>query len=143
MTLVTIGLTFPGTCEQAFMLYKSVFGVEFNHFIRYGQDPTTNATTPLQDKDKIAYVEMKLGGVFITGDDTLESAGTIITPGNNTGIIYGPDTKEEADRVFQVLADGGKVISPNTMYPWGYCGSLIDRFGVRWGFFVSAAQVAG
>ncbi len=140
MVVVTIGLTFPGTCEQAFMLYKSVFGVEFNDFIRYGQDPATNATTPLQDKDKIAYVVMKLGGVFITGDDTLESAGTVITPGNNMGINYGPDTKEEADKVFQVLADGGKVISPNTMYPWGYCGSLIDRFGVRWNFFVPAPR---
>jgi PhnB protein len=140
MTLVTIGLTFPGTCEQAFMLYKSVFGVEFDHVIRYGQDPTTDATTPLKDKDKIAYVGMKLGDVFISGDDTLESSGTIITFGNNIGINYGTDTNEEADRVFTALADGGKVISPNTMYPWGYCGSLIDRFGVRWNFVVQAQQ---
>ena len=137
MTLVTIGLTFPGTCEQAFMLYKSVFGVEFNDFIRYDHPDTVSGVAE-KDRNKIAYVVMKLGGVFITGDDTLESAGTIITPGNNTGIIYGPETKEEADRVFNALADGGKVISPNTMYPWGYCGALIDRFGVKWGFFVQA-----
>jgi uncharacterized glyoxalase superfamily protein PhnB len=52
MTLVTIGLTFPGTCEQAFTLYKSVFGVEFDDFIRYGQDPSTDATTPCRTKIK-------------------------------------------------------------------------------------------
>jgi PhnB protein len=140
MTTVSIGLTFPGTCEQAFNLYKSTFGGEFIDFIRYRDDTFTDAGTPLKDKAKIAYVTMKLGGVFITGDDTLESAGTVITPGNNMGINYGPDTKEEADKVFQILADAGKVISPNTVYPWGYCGSLIDRFGVRWNFFVPAPR---
>jgi len=140
MVVISIGLTFPGTCEQAFMLYKSVFGVEFQEFIRYGDDPATADATPAKDKAKIAYAAIVIGEVFITGDDTLKSAGTVITPGNNMGINYGPDTKEEADKVFQVLADGGKVISPNTMYPWGYCGSLIDKFGVRWNFFVPAPR---
>jgi PhnB protein len=135
MTVISIGLTFPGTCEKAFNLYKSVFRTEFSAFIRY-TDPDTISGVTKEDQEKIAYVEMIIGGVFITGDDTLEYSGTVITPGNNMGINYGPDTNEEADKVFQVLAEGGKIISPNTVYPWGYCGSLIDKFGVRWNFFV-------
>jgi PhnB protein len=75
---------------------------------------------------------MKLGDVFIAGDDTLESAVLKLPPVTYTSIVYGSDTQEEADRVFNALADGGKVISPNTMYPWGYYGALIDRFGVKW-----------
>jgi len=133
MARMTIGLTFPGTCEKAFNLYKSVFGVELSCFITFGGDPATAAATPEKDKDKVAYVEMKVGGVVLWGDDTLESSG--VTPGTNTAITYEPESVEEADRVFNALVHGGRILSPNAMYPWGYCGSLVDAFGVKWGLF--------
>jgi PhnB protein len=140
MTAVSIGLTFPGTCEKAFTLYRSVFGGEFTAFIRYGGDPATDAATPKKDKDKIAYVEIKIGGVVITGDDTLESSGIEITPGNNMGITYEPDSKKEADRVFKALSPGARIISPNTDFPWGYCGGLVDRYGIKWALFCRTPQ---
>jgi PhnB protein len=135
MFTVSIHLTFPGTCEKAFNLYKSIFGVEFQEFIRYGDDPSTADGTPVKDKGKVAYAAMVIGGVLITGDDTLDSSGIVITPGNSMGLTYEPDSHEEADRVFKALLPGGKIVSPNTDYPWGYCGALVDKYGIKWGFF--------
>jgi PhnB protein len=135
MTTVSIGLTFPGTCEKAFNLYKSVFGGEFKDFIRYGGDPATAPVTAAKDKNKIAYVAFQLYDVLLTGDDTLESSGKTITPGNNMGITIEPESKKEADRIFKALSPGGKIVSKMEDYAWGYCGSLIDKYGVQWGFF--------
>jgi PhnB protein len=135
MAVITIGLTFPGTCEKAFNLYKSVFGAEFQDFIRYGDDPATADATPVKDKAKIAYAAMVIGGVLITGDDTLDSSGIVIKPGNSLGITYEPGSHEEADCVFKALVQGGKIISPNTQYLWGYCGGLLDKYGIKWSLF--------
>jgi PhnB protein len=130
MSVITIGLTFPGTCEKAFTLYKEVFGVKSSQFFKFGDDLAT-----AKDKDKVAYVEMVIGGVTITGDDTLDSSGIKLKSGNLVGITYEPDSVAEADRVFNALVPGGQVISPNTMYPWGYYGGLIDKYGVKWNVF--------
>lgn len=139
-THYSIGLTFPGTCEEAFTLYKSVFGVEPTQFIRMKDDPYTDATTAGRDKDKVAYVELRLGGILVTGDDTLDSANVRIVSGNNVGITIEPDNKEEADRVFKGLSQGATIVSVMQDYPWGYCGALVDRFGVKWGFFYRRLQ---
>jgi PhnB protein len=132
-TIYSFGLTFPGTCEQAFTFYKSVFGGEFTDFIRYSEDPTTDSGTPNKDKNKIAYVELPLGGIRLYGDDTLENSGVKITPGNNMSVTIEPDNKKEADRIFKELSAGSKVTMPLTDLPWGYCGGLVDKFGVKWG----------
>ena len=42
-------------------------------------------------------------------------------------------SKEEADRIFTALSEGGQVEMPIADQVWGdYYGSLKDRFGVHW-----------
>ncbi|MHB1455021.1 MAG: VOC family protein [Saccharofermentanales bacterium] len=44
-----------------------------------------------------------------------------------------PDTKEEADRIFNALSAGGEVEMPLADMPWGdYYGSFKDRYGILW-----------
>lgn len=44
-----------------------------------------------------------------------------------------PDTRAEADRLFNALAAGGEIDMPLQDMFWGaYFGSLTDRFGIRW-----------
>jgi Uncharacterized protein conserved in bacteria len=53
--------------------------------------------------------------------------------GDNSIISIHPDSREEADRIFNELSAGGKVESPMADQFWGdYWGSLIDRFGSAW-----------
>ena len=41
--------------------------------------------------------------------------------------------KEEADRLFTALSEGGKVQMPIADQPWGdYYGDFQDKFGVHW-----------
>jgi PhnB protein len=132
MFKVNIGARFPGTCEQAFRFYMSVFGGEFLEFLRIGDDPYTKAHSPKEEHGKMAFVSLQLGNVIFGGDDAPENIAGQLTPGNMLGISVEPDTKKEADRLFKALAAGGKATMEMTDYPWGYIGSVTDKFGINW-----------
>lgn len=132
MIRLNSGLTFSGECENAFRLYRSIFGGEFAHFVRFGEDPATAPTTAEHERDKVAYVALPIGDTLLEGDDTLDSSGIEIVKGNNVALQVHPDSKEEADRIFAALSSGGKVMLPLDDFPWGYCGALLDPFGVKW-----------
>jgi PhnB protein len=69
----------------------------------------------------------------LMGTDAPESMGFKVTPGNNTYINLEPDTRAEAERLFNALAEQGQVQMPLQDMFWGaYFGSLTDRFGIQW-----------
>ena len=56
-----------------------------------------------------------------------------VNAGNNVHINLEPDTRAEADQLFNALAAGGKVSMPLADMFWGaYFGRLTDRYGVQW-----------
>src|SRR5688572_6632220 len=66
------------------------------------------------------------------GNGALESMGKL-TFGNNMYIALSPDTREEAERLFNGLSAGGKIEMPLQDMFWGsYFGSFTDKFGVQW-----------
>ena len=66
--------------------------------------------------------------------DMLESMGHKLIEGNNVTINLEPDSKEEADRLFNALSQGGSDIAPMRNEFWGYWGCCKDRFGIWWMF---------
>ena len=65
--------------------------------------------------------------------DALESMGQKLTVGNNFYIAVAPESKEEAERIFNGLSAGGKIEMPLQDMFWGaYYGSFTDKFGVQW-----------
>jgi PhnB protein len=138
MASVAIYLNFGGNTEEAFNHYKTVFGTEFsNPIMRFSDAPPQPGAPELsdEDKNKVAHVALPiLAGVQIMGTDMLESMGQKLVPGNNLTISLGPDTKEEADRLYQGLSEGGSDgVAPHDEF-WGYWGTCKDRFGTRWMF---------
>jgi PhnB protein len=133
MFKVNIGASFPGTCEQAFQFYKSVFGGEFLEFLRIGDDPYTKANSPKEEHGKVAFVDLQLGNVIFGAADAPADAVNSLVAGNMLSISVQPDSKAEADRIFKGLAEGAKVVTKMTDYPWGYIGSVTDKFGISWG----------
>ncbi|MGH2720018.1 MAG: VOC family protein, partial [Actinomycetota bacterium] len=70
---------------------------------------------------------------MLMASDTLESLGQQLVQGNNVYISVHPMSKEEADRIFTALSEGGQVEMPIADQVWGdYYGRLKDRFGVHW-----------
>ena len=143
MAKVSIYLNFQGNTEEAFNFYKTVFNTEFASPIMYMKDiPTQEGMPPFSDEDKgkVMHVSLPiLGGTLIMGTDSLESMGHHCVTGNNITINLEPDTREETERLFKLLSDGGSDIAPLQDMFWGaYWGCCLDRFGIRWMFNFTA-----
>ena len=139
MARVSTYLNFPGHTEEAFEFYRSVFGGEFNGPIhRMGDAPAVPGQPPLSDADRrlVMHIELPiLGGHMLMGTDAPESMGFTLVAGNNLHINLETDTRQQTDRLFHALAEGGSVQMPLQDMVWGaYFGSLRDRFGVQWMF---------
>jgi PhnB protein len=140
---VSTYLNFPGTTEQAFEFYRSVFGTAFSGPVhRMGEAPAAPGQPPLSDADKrlVMHVELPiLGGHVLMGTDATASMGFELVAGNNVHINLETDTREQTERLFAALAAGGTVEMPLQDMFWGaYFGSLRDRFGVQWMFNCAA-----
>ncbi|MDM7921316.1 MAG: VOC family protein [Pyrinomonadaceae bacterium] len=128
-------LNFPGTTEEAFNFYRSAFGGEFERVMRFGEMPGCDESPISEaDKSKIMHIALPIGnGTMLMGTDSLESMGQKLTMGNNYYISISPESKEEADRLFTSLSDGGTVEMPMADTFWGsYFGCFADKYGVRW-----------
>lgn len=137
MARVSTYLNFKGNTEQAFEFYRSVFGGEFTSPIHRFKDIPAAPDQPPMPADSlnmVMHVELALlGGHLLMGTDAPESMGFTVTPGNNVHINLEPDTRAEADRLFNALAVGGTVDMPLQDMFWGaYFGSLTDQFGIHW-----------
>ena len=133
MATINPYLNFLGNTEDAFNFYKSVFGGEFVDFTRFKDIPDGDKM-PAEDQEKIMHVALPIGaGNMLMGTDALESMGHSLIFGNNLSISISTDSKEEADRLFNGLSEGGKVEMPLEDAFWGaYFGMFADKFGVKW-----------
>jgi len=126
-------LNFFGNTEEAFIFYKSVFGGEFSSLVRFKDFPMPGVTIPEADQNKLMHIALPIGESVLMGTDALESMGHTLKLGNNVYISIHPDSREEADRLFNALSAGGKIEMPIGDQPWGdYYGSFTDKFGVQW-----------
>jgi PhnB protein len=134
MTKFNPYLNFAGNTEEAFNFYKSVFGGEFASVVRFKDMPMEGMNIPKEDGDKIMHIGLPIGnGPMLLATDVLESLGQKLIHGNNLHISIHPDSKEEADRLFNTLSQGGKIEMPIGDQMWGdYYGGLTDKFGVHW-----------
>jgi PhnB protein len=123
-------LNFAGNTEEAFNFYKSVFGGEFAMLQRFGE----GQQIPGSVKDKIMHVSLPIGkNNVLMGTDACEEMGFNVTQGNNFYICISPESKEEADKLFSALGEGGKINIPLQDMFWGaYYGDLTDKFGIKW-----------
>lgn len=126
-------LNFDGNAEEAFNFYKSVFGGEFQGIFRMSDAPP-EAQVKEEDKNRVMHVSLPIGdGVTLMASDTQCSSNQQLIEGNNFHISLHPDSKGEADRLFNALSAGGKVVMPIGDTFWGdYWGSLVDKFGIQW-----------
>ncbi|MFA5326925.1 MAG: VOC family protein [Prolixibacteraceae bacterium] len=131
-------LNFPDNTEEVFNFYKSVFGGDFvdGKINRFGEIPPMEGMPPMAEEDKnlVMHVALPiLGGHLLMGSDAPKSMGFTINKGNNVYISIHPDSKEEADKLFALLSDGGEIEMAMADMFWGdYFGSFTDKFGIRW-----------
>ncbi len=136
MATLSIYLNFQGNTKEAFTFYKSVFNTELIGDIIYMKDtPPMEGAPPLskEDGDKVMHACLPtLGGINIMGTDMLESMGQKVKIGNNITINLEPDSKDDADKLYNLLSQGATDCAPMSHQFWGYWGCCLDRFGIRW-----------
>lgn len=132
-------LSFNGQCEEAFNFYKSVFGGEFNGIMRWSDNPHGENMSE-EDKKGVMHVSLAVGDSVIMGSDSIKDFGQV-TPGTNFQVAVFPESREDADRIFAGLSEGGNVTCAMADMFWGdYFGSFADKFGIQWMINYDAKQ---
>lgn len=126
-------LNFDGKAEEAFNFYRSVFGGEFSANMKMSGAPGTESL-PEEEKKRTMHISLPIGKhTVLMASDIVPSMGHTLIKGNNSYISLHPESREEADRLFKGLSEGGKIEMPMEDQFWGdYFGSFIDRFGIGW-----------
>ena len=128
-------LNFDGKTEEAVRFYAQALGGKLTEIHRFGSMPSQGGLelTPEQ-KNLVMHVGLELpDGQMIMASDVLEGMGPPHVEGNNISISVHPDSRQDADRIFNALAQGGTITMPIADQFWGdYFGSLTDRFGINW-----------
>lgn len=138
MATVNIYLTFNGNCEEAFNFYKSVFGGDFPYVGRFKDMPASEEHSgSVSDSDmgeRIMHISLPISNeTVIMGSDTGGEWASSFQQGNNFSISINAESKEEADKLFNGLAEGGQITMPLNNTFWGdYFGMLTDKFGINW-----------
>jgi len=125
----------PGTAAAAIDFYKEVFKTEPDAVSRF-KDVPPSADIPvssLTGAERIMHASFTIGSDQLMLSDAPENQDDTIVMGSQTQISIHPDSREEADRIFNQLAEGGEVVMPMVDAFWGdYFGMVKDKFGVRW-----------
>lgn len=128
-------LNFQGQAEEAFTFYATVFGTELTALSRYSEMPGMGpAELPAEEASLVLHAELPiLADHVLMATDMLRSLGHETRVGNNTTLCLDVDSKEEADRLYGLLSEGGTENSPMADMAWGaYWGVVLDRYGIRW-----------
>jgi PhnB protein len=126
-------LNFDGKAEEAFNFYRSVFGGEFTSCNKMGEMPGGDKL-PADEQNRIMHIALPIDeNTTMMASDSVPSMGHVLTEGNNVHLSLHPDTREEAERLFNGLSAGGKVQMPLQDTFWGaYYGNFQDKFGINW-----------
>ena len=122
-------LSLNGNCETAFKFYERVFGGKIVMMMTFAGSPMANQAPP-DWGGKIMHARLDLGSETLMGSDAPPER--YHTP-QGTMISVSIEKPEDADRIFQALAENGTVQMPIQKTFWAQrFGMLTDRFGTPW-----------
>lgn len=128
-------LNFGGKAEEAMRFYAKVLGGKLSEIHRFSAMSKEEGfeLTPEQ-QNLVLHVSLDFDdGQMIMASDRIAGMGPEPVDGNNFSISVHPNSKQEADRIFNALAEGGTITMPIADQFWGdYFGALTDRFGIGW-----------
>ncbi len=125
-------LFFNGRCEEALEFYKKALGARVEMLMRYKEspEPPPPGMLPPGSENKVMHSSFRVGDTVVMASDG-HCSGEVNFQGFSLSITVADVAA--ADRVFNALADGGKVTMPLAKTFWSpRFGMLTDRFGVGW-----------
>lgn len=121
-------LNFGGNCRQALTRYQEIFGGEL--VLLTMSDMPSDVEVPGDQGDLIMHAALVLGDDLLMGSD--DPSGNF-APVRGMYVNYTVGDVTEAERVFEALADGGRVTMALAEMFWSpRFGMCVDRFGTPW-----------
>ena len=133
MATINPYINFNGNAEEAFSFYRSVFGGEFASVLHFKDLESAEFPVPENEADKIMRIVLPIGGSTLIANDVPESMGRVSENENRSKIAVSAESREEAERIFAGLSEGGTVEMPMDESPWGtYFAMFRDKYGIEW-----------
>lgn len=131
-------LFFNGRCEEALDYYEKHLGAKINAKMRYSDAPPSDRPSSDASGEHIMYSNFTLGDTVLMASDDCVNA-DVKFQGFSLSLTM--SSKDEADRAFNALADGGTVHAPlgQTFFS-PYFGMVVDRFGISWMVIIPQEQ---
>lgn len=130
-------LQFAGTAREAMTFYADVLGGEasFSTFAEFGMGEGPQS-------EQIMHSQIEVDGVAILmASDSPEDIPTPQHTNPAISLFGGQEDAEAIRRQWNQLAEGGTVLEPLVVAPWGdEFGMVNDRFGVLWMVNIAARQ---
>ena len=123
-------LFFEGRTEEALQFYQKALGAKVELMMRNKESPEPPPPGMNAPADKIMHASFTVDGSRVMASDGMCS-GKPSFAGFSLSVTR--NSKEEAERTFKALAEGGQVKMPltKTFFSPAF-GMLADRFGVGW-----------
>lgn len=121
-------LYFNGRCEEAVTFYQQTLDAQVVALARFKDNPGVPAAPG--SENKLMHVELRVGASTVLASDGQGSG-----PPHFQGfsLSLNADHAAEADLLFRVLAEGGRVHVPLGATPFASrFGMVADRLGVLW-----------
>lgn len=125
-------LNFDGRAEEALNFYAQCLGGKVSALMRYEGSPMDNKELPAAWKQKVMHGTVEADGAQIMASDMPPGMGSASYKGFAVS-VWVKDGVDQARKVFDALAAGGRVTMPFAPPFWGgHFGMLVDKFGVPW-----------
>jgi PhnB protein len=124
-------LAFDGNCADAMRFYERALEGRIETMLRFADSPMA-AQVPQEFWHRIMHARMALpGGAMLYAGDAM---GQVPYQGmHGVSLTLNYDTVPEANRIFERLADGGKVTMAMAPTFWAKSfGMVTDKFGTHW-----------
>ena len=119
MAKINPWINFNDNAEEAFDLYKSAFGGEVRKV--------------LDDKSNVMFITLPIGKEnMLIANNVPEGMGRVNENENRSKIAVSTESKEEAEKIFNILSSGGYVEVPMDEVMGLYMGMFRDKYGIEW-----------
>ena len=131
-------LFFDGRCEEALQFYSKHLGAKVEMLMRNKESPEPPPPGMNAPGEKVMHAAFRIGETQLLASDGMCS-GKSKFDGFSLAITARDDA--ETKRMFNALADGGKVTQPltKTFFTSSF-GMVVDRYGVHWMVLSQVAQ---
>ena len=122
-------LSFNGNCAEAFRFYEEVLGAKPGLLFRYADSPMADVV-PAGWDNKIMHGSVHIGNHLLEGADVPPER---YEEPKGFSLSLNARSSQEADELFEKLANGGRVVYPIATTFWSErFGMVVDRFGIPW-----------